>query len=430
MTNLNDAGVVNEVPSPFCGVGTDDLSIRVTGTSIQVIENGCPVNTPAFEQALSDLKPRIDGKTVKLDQAVRKTADILRASKRPLIGGLATDVNGMRAALALADRCGAIVDNMNFSAAIRNFLVVHDSGWVNTTLAEVKNRADLLVVVGCDLESLFPRFFERYMWTADSMFVENTSQRQVVYLGKVPSGTAAKSPSGIPPKVLACPDADLPEVLAVLRTLVKGNPLNITEVGGISILELQRLANQLKNAKYAVLTWAAGALNFLHADLTVQTLCEMIKELNASTRCSGLPLGGKEGDQTSFQVSGWQTGYPSRIDFSAGFPEYDPFLNSIESRLADGTGDALLWISTFNTQRTPPANSLPSIVLGRSGMQFDQEPRVFIPVGTPGIDHKGHAYRTDNVVAVRLKKLRDTGLPQCSEVLTAIEKALSIPGGN
>jgi formylmethanofuran dehydrogenase subunit B len=424
MTETCDDGIFKEVPSPFCGVGTDDLTIQVEGTTIKVIENGCAVNTPLFEQPMGDVKPRVDGKKVRLKEAVEKASKILRSAKLPLFGGLATDVNGMRAALSLADRCGAVVDNMSFEYALRNIFVLHDTGWMTTTLAEVKNRADLLLVVGCDLEVYYPRFFERYIWTEDSMFLKDTSDRQIVYLGKVPSGLASKSPSGRAAKVLACPDPDLPEVVAVLRALVKGNPLGITGVGGISISELQRLAAQLKKASYGVVAWMAGALDFPQADLTVQTLCEMIKEINQTTRCSGLPLGGKEGDQTSFQVTGWQTGYPSRVDFSAGFPDYDPYLNSIESRVADGSGDVVLWVSAFNVNRTPPRTGLPTIVLGRSGMRFDQEPDVFIPVGTPGLDHAGHAYRTDNVVAVRLKKLRESSLPSCCEVLSAIEQAL------
>jgi formylmethanofuran dehydrogenase subunit B len=72
----------------------------------------------------------------------------------------------------------------------------------------------------------------------------------------------------------------------------------------------------------------------------------------------------------------------------------------------------------------PPQVAVPVIVIGRSGMKFDKKPDVFIPVGTPGIDHTGHAYRLDNVVAIRLKKLRESGLPSTSDVLTAIEQAL------
>jgi formylmethanofuran dehydrogenase subunit B len=92
--------------------------------------------------------------------------------------------------------------------------------------------------------------------------------------------------------------------------------------------------------------------------------------------------------------------------------------------IVNGEADALVWVHAYNATATPPQTHLPTIVIGRSGMKFEQEPDVFIPVGTPGIDHAGHAYRMDSVVALRLKKLRDSGLPSTAEVLTAIEQAL------
>jgi formylmethanofuran dehydrogenase subunit B len=159
--------------------------------------------------------------------------------------------------------------------------------------------------------------------------------------------------------------------------------------------------------------------------LTVQTVCEMVKDLNKTTRCSGLPLLGREGDQTANQVCGWTTGYPARMRFSSGIPEYDPYLNDTQSLLQNGEADVLLWVSAFNVNAAPPETGIPTIVVGRSGMTFAKEPEVFIPVGTPGIDHAGHAYRMDNVVAIRLKKLRDAGLPSTAEALTAIEQALA-----
>jgi hypothetical protein len=58
-------------------------------------------------------------------------------------------------------------------------------------------------------------------------------------------------------------------------------------------------------------------------------------------------------------------------------------------------------------------------------MVFDKQPDVFIPVGTPGIDHAGHAYRLDNVVAIRLKKLRESGLPSTADV--SIRAILPLP---
>ena len=418
---------ITEVSSPFCGIGTDDLTIKVDGLSLKVIENGCAVNTPAFEQPITDTSARVDGKEVSLEIAITKAAELLRDTKLPVIGGCATDVNGMRGLLALADRCGAVVDNMNFTGARNNFLALQDSGWMNTTLAEVKNRCDLLLVVGTDLEAFAPRFFERYVWNKEAMFVEDTSQRSVIYLGKAPSGQASTSPNGQKAQVLECATDDLPEVLAVLRALVIGSQIRATSVCGLAVADLQMLADQLKAAKYGVVAWAAGALAFAHAELTVQKLSEMIKDINdLNTRCSGLPLAGKEGDQTANQVCGWTTGYPARTRFSRGYPEYDPFLNETSVLLASGEADALVWVQAFNVNAVPPETTLPTIVVGRSGMTFAKEPTVFIPVGTPGIDHAGHAFRMDNVVAIRLKKLRDSGLPSTAEVLNTIEQALQV----
>lgn len=416
---------ITEVPSPFCGIGTDDLSIQVDGIHLKVTANGCAVNTPAFEQAIGDTSPRIAGQETDLETAIQKAAEILRNTQQPVIGGCATDVNGMRALLALADKTGAVVDNINFNAARRNLLAMQDSGWMNTTLSEVKNRCDLLLIIGTDPEVFAPRFFEHFLWNEHSMFLESTDQREVIYLGKTPTGKAATSPSGKSPSVIPCEDADLPDVVAVLSALIKNRPIQVETVGNITVTELQAIAEKLRSARYGVVLWSGGKLTFDHAELTVQTICNIVKDINLQdTRCSGLPLGGKDGDYTANQVCGWTTGYPARINFARGYPEYDPFLYDSQTMIANGEADALLWVHAYNSAATPPQTKLPTIVIGRSGMQFEQEPDVFIPIGTPGIDHAGHVYRMDSVVALRLKKLRDAGLPSTTDVLHAIEQAL------
>lgn len=295
---------------------------------------------------------------------------------------------------------------------------------MNTTLAEVKNRCDVLLCVGTDPAAFAPRFFEKYIWNKDSLFFEQTEKRKVIYLGVEPSGDASNSPNGQTAEVLPCNASELPGVVSVLHALVKGQSIQHESVGGIAIEALQLLVQQLQAAQYGVVTWSSSDLDYPQAELTVQTICELVKELNVKTRCSGFPLGGKEGDMTASLVCGWITGYPARTRFAAGFPEYDPYLNDVSFFLSEGEADALLWVQAFNADVVPPRTDVPVIVVGRSGMQFSQEPDVFIPVGTPGIDHAGHTYRMDCVVALRLKKLRDSGLPSTAEVLTAIEQAL------
>ena len=85
-----------EVPSPFCGVGTDDLTIKVDGAKISVIENGCAVNTPAFEQPITDNKARINGKEVELKEAIAHAASLLKNTNYPVIGGCAVPAAALR----------------------------------------------------------------------------------------------------------------------------------------------------------------------------------------------------------------------------------------------------------------------------------------------------------------------------------------------
>jgi formylmethanofuran dehydrogenase subunit B len=49
---------------------------------------------------------------------------------------------------------------------------------------------------------------------------------------------------------------------------------------------------------------------------------------------------------------------------------------------------------------------------------------VFIPVGTPGLDHAGRLVRVDNVVSLPLKDLGRSELPSVADVAAAIEAKL------
>lgn len=424
MTENTEASIFEDVASPFCGIASDDLVVEVTGNQVKVKENGDAVTIPGFETPITDVTPRIQGKEATLDEAVQHIAQLINNSKQTLIGGLGTDLNGARAAMAVADKARASVDSAYSDLAFRNILVLQDTGYMTTTLTEVRNRVDVLLIVGTDVELTFPRFFERMVWTEESMFGQDIESREVIYLGKAPSAEASTSPAGRKAQVIPCDNADLPEVISVLRALVKGKQVQATEVAGVAVTELQQLADKLNAAKYSVVTWSAGQLNIDHAEMTIQNLCEMIKEINKTTRSNGLPLGGKEGDTTVNAVSSWQSGYPMRTNFHRGHPEYDPYLNNGKRMLAENEADLLLWVSSFNIEVTPPQSAATTVVLGRSGMTFEQEPEVYIPVGVPGIDHAGRAFRTDSVVSVPLKKLRDSGLPSTFDVLTAVEQAL------
>lgn len=418
---------LENVTCPFCGLLCDDLGLVANAIGdLEVTQNGCAKSKRFFELPAVSATPRVNGVAASQEAAIAKAAEILKQSAQPLFAGLGTEVQGMRAVLSLADKTGAAFDHMNSNGFMRNIQVVQNSGWMTCTLTEVRNRVDLLLVIGADITSVFPRFFEREIWNKDSMFGQDTSRREVVYLGGRNIDTSpGVSPDGRQPDVLPCDLERLPEVIAALRALLLGKTLQTSEVAGIALADLQKLAERLKAAQYSVVAWAAGALNFPQAELTVQNITEMVKELNKTTRSNGLPLGGVEGDMSANQVSAWISGYPMRTSYARGYPEHDPYLFCADRLLADGEADALLWISTFNPERTPPQARVPTIVLGHPHMRFAQAPDVFIPVGVPGVDHRGVIFRSDNVVSLPLEQLRDSKLPDLASVLAAIEKEVS-----
>ncbi|MEN8761387.1 MAG: formylmethanofuran dehydrogenase subunit B [Thiogranum sp.] len=413
----------HNIACPFCGLCCDDLTIESTPQQVTVVANGCPLSERGFSETAnsgdSDHQPRIQGHVCSLNEAVAHAADLLRNAQLPLFGGLGTDVAGARAALRLADRAGAVLDHMNSAMMLRNLLAVQDSGWMTATLGEVRNRVDLLLIFGSDIEKHAPRFHERFFHNAESMFGQDTAVRELIMIGAQASAHTDAHTTTIP-----CPADRLGEIAMTLRALLQGRPLQAEDVAGIRVAQLRDIVTRLTDAHYGVIAWVAAELDFPHAELAVQAFSGLVKDLNTTTRCSGLPLGGNNGDTTFAQVATWQAGFPTGISLANGCPHFDPVQYNWKRLLDSDEADLLLWISAFDAHHTPPSGNTPGIVLGRAGMLCEMEPEVYIPVATPGLHHAGHVYRCDNVVTIPLRSVCVSELPGVSTVLHAITKCL------
>ncbi|MGH8583084.1 MAG: formylmethanofuran dehydrogenase [Gammaproteobacteria bacterium] len=412
------------VPCPFCGLLCDDLRIETqTGGTLRVAANGCPRAVAGFERKPTDAAPRLRGKEATATQAYRHIAARLGAARFPLFAGLGTDVDGLRSVMRLADRCGGVVDHMHGEVQARNLCVLQDSGWITTTLAEVKNRADFLLFVGSDGVYDHPRFFERIVWSADSLFGLKPEQRTLVYLGADLDTKPGRSPAGLKPLVLQCPQEACAEVILALRSLLAGRGLRAATVGGVKTTRLVSLVEQMKKARYGVILWSAAQLGFAHADLTVQAIVDLIRDLNQATRYAGVPLGGNDGGASASSVCAWQSGFPLPTSFASGVPEHERHRYSAARLIEQQAPDLLLWISAFRAV-PPPVTKIPSIVLGTPDLRLAAEPEVFVPVATPGVDHAGRLVRCDSVLSLPLRALRGTSLPSVAQVLDAVEPLL------
>ena len=422
-TRMSDIGRTQEfdnVPCPFCGLLCDDVRVAMTRDAATVVANGCAKSRALFAaHAQDNATALVDGKPAALAAAIGRAAGILRAARQPLLISAGTDVAGMRALIELAERCGGIVDHANGDALLRNLRVLRNTGWISTTLTEVRNRADLVVVAGSDVTGRFPRFFERCFGEFDTLF--RIGARELWFLGDVPADlpTTLRFRS----ESLPIDPARLAEFFSALRVLFAGRVLKEKSVAGVPIGKLSELLECMRAARYGVLTWAAADLAFRHADLAIQSMCEFVKALNSENRFCVLPLGGSDADLTAQQVTTWQTGFPVRVNFNSGAPTHDSRRDSARHAIEHGEVDAMVFVSALDAARTPPAGDSPAIVLGRAGMRAEGC-SVFIPVSVPGLHHAGHLYRADNVVAVHLRKIAESALPSAAQALQRILAAI------
>lgn len=422
------------VACPFCALGCDDVRLTVAADGgVTVDPASCPHAIQGFGGRPlrlgdgGDATPLVDGAPAPLDRALARAAGILGAARAPLIHGLACDLAGQRAAIELGRRIGATVDHLHGAAINANLRALADGGWLAASLAEIRNRADLVVAIG-DPTVAMPRFWQRCLWTGDTLTGLRPEDRQVVLIGPSFDLAAATAPGGAAPTILSVPADDLPAIAATLATLARGGRLFAAQIAGVPVAALRELVTRLEAARYGVIAWSAGAMSFPHADLTIAALGETLRALNRKTRVVGLPVGGLDNALGAQLSSLWLAGKPPRLRFVDGEARHDATLHAADRLLLRGEADALLWIDALGrrappTAEVPPVSAVPTVALVRPGTGFAAMPEVVIPIGTPGLDHAGHVLRGDAIVALRLDKLRDSGLPSVATVIAMMNSA-------
>ena len=429
---------------PSCGLLCDDVVVENNNNKIKVLKNGCAKSISFFEQPFNDTSPQINGKPATLQQAIAHAAKLLKTSQQPLFAGLSSDVQGFRAVYNLAQKTNGSLQHINAASMARNIKVLQSTGWQTTTLTEVKNRADVIVCFG-DIVTHNPRFFERFV-DIDGMFI-NAKQREIIFIGENLIASSKNSSNAATSSLLACRADDLPEITLVLRALLAGKKLKVSEVAGVKVSDLQLVADKLKNAKYAVLAWVAKDLDFPHAELTIQNITETVAILNQSAsnhsgRAAGLPLGGSDGDTSANNANTWLSGLALNDE-------------AIEH-------DLMVWVNSFGSENFPFETDKPLIVIGNAAPlpryrapspangrglltidaaqalspspvcgrgvgergEATKTPIIFIPIATPGLDCSGTLFRVDSAVILPLKKIRENDLPTLTEVLSGIEALL------
>ncbi len=404
---------------PFCSLLCDRFSVT-RGTSLALTGSDCPRAVRALATFEPNGKPAlasINGKPADPGSALDAAAALLHGSRQPLFGGLATDVAGARALYTLANRCNAILDHAHGADMLHGMRSLQDRGGFTTSLAEIRNRADLIVCIGTQPATKHPEFFRRCGLTGDTQDGEQTLARNVVFLG-TPVDPAATDLPGITASEVPLQE-DLYQTLAVLNALCRRQPLADDAFASAG---LRALAGKLREASYVAVVYTPSTLaattGGTHAALLLESIGNLVKVLNRTTRAGALSLGGDDGGNTVNYAVTWLSGLPLRTGVLADGLEHDPHRYDSARLLRDKAVDALLWVASFTPDLPPPETDLPTITLGHPALAESMRDRrgVFIPVSTPGIGSAGHLFRTDGGIVLPLTPVYDDGLPTAGAI--------------
>jgi len=320
--------------------------------------------------------------------------ELLRNAKRVLITGRIATVQSARAAIRLAAKTNATIDCAEAGHAFRNIQAIQRVGGFTTSIAEARDHADLLIVVGDDsMLNVCPR-----MPTA--LCRPGNANQTALLLGQFsPIAVEAWKEAGFDAWSVACNLEDAPK--ALMQWFRFG--ANHSERENPTQRASSNLLDALTNSKYTTVTWAASTLSVSYPDLWVERLLQCIATRNETHRATALLWSSLDG--TFQQVSTWLTGFPGRIRFQNNLPHYDPLEHKYEnwvSKTSQASSDSVVIIIDETASRSSFEEDRFQGLDRQCQTVFLTPDSAAFPTCVAGAESEADMFRADQLVLARV----------------------------
>ena len=416
MPKISDAVTHENLVCPFCSLHCDDIKLDLKDNKLYLrneVPKSCKDKFEKFNQkSYQNQSSKIKGKICSNDEASNYAKRLLSQSKETIIYNSSSDVNITRELLHSASKINAIIDHANSPIFLKNVGIFQRRGYMATSLTEIKNKSDVVILFSNKILNTYPRLLEKFLVPKNSFSI-NSKNKKIYIIGDKKSNVADCK---LKDKRITFIEFNNKNIPLLLDSLMKKE--NISELNNTIF---SKLSNDIIKSKYLSVLWATSEYSaYKECDQIIHKISDYVVAINEKTRAGCLCLAGNDGDVSAIQTLGWMTGFPSRIKFTGNYFEYDKDTNNARHLISLNSCDLVMHINVISEKKLILNKKHKNIVIGRLSTKFNIDPDVFIPCGVPGIDYPGHVFRTDNVVSLPLTAVKIPNLKSTQEILREI----------
>jgi formylmethanofuran dehydrogenase subunit B len=387
-----------------CGLLCDDVILGCSDEDVR-LQPSCGLGARWFTERLhrppGTADATIDGAPADVESALRRAAELLRAARRPMLYGFdGATVEDARAALALADRLGALVVTENVTDPWPGAPALPLRGATTATLGEIRDRSALVVIWREDPETSHPRLLDRLGFGRDA-------SRVLVVVDDRDTATAARATL----RLRWPPERDL-DALVTLHALVQPPPT----APAPSDLDapLDTLMERISDVPHLAFIHGRALTGGEGGQRRALALYELTRALSHERHVVTLALTPAAGTTGAQDAVAWQTGYAGNVDLASGHPELLTMTQPLQS--AD---DVDVAVRVDGAPARLGAGAVEIALCSVAPQRSGSGPEVSIRTAAPGVEAEGTAHRLDGV-PLALQAPRPTGAPTAAALLTRL----------
>jgi formylmethanofuran dehydrogenase subunit B len=292
-----------------CGLLCDDVMLGVSEGGVR-LRPDCPLGAEWFSERT--VRPAgapaatIDGEPADVESALARAAELLRGARRPLVHGFdRATVEDARAAVALADRLGAMVSTGASVGPWPGAPAVALRGASTATLGEIRDRSRVVVIWREDPGRTHPRLLERLG------FGDGAWERTLVVVDDRDTATSQRADVRLTwPR-----ERDL-EALVSLHVMQR----QLAVSAGDPESQLRDLLDRLGAVPHGTFVYGQGLIAGAGGERRALALHELVRSLSRECHVVTLELPRAPGTRSADDVLAWQSGYAGNVDFAGGHP--------------------------------------------------------------------------------------------------------------